>query len=58
MAKMIGSLAIFFDHLGLERAGGRQAEEDVGAFQRLASVRLSVSTACALFHWSTLSRPW
>ena len=35
MAKMIGSLRHRLDHLGLERAGGRQAEEHVGAVQRL-----------------------
>ena len=34
MAKMIGSLAIVLDHLGLERARRRQAEEHVGADQR------------------------
>ena len=32
---MIGSLAIAIDHLGLERARRRQAEEHVGADQRL-----------------------
>ena len=52
---MIGFGAIVLDHFGLQRAGGGEAEEDVGALQRLLQrARGRSSTACADFHWSSL----
>jgi hypothetical protein len=55
---MIGFGAIS-DHVLGQRALGRQAEEDVGAFSASSSVRASVFTAWADFHWFMPSvRPW
>ena len=60
MAKMIGFGAIDWTMSARQRALGREAEEDVGARPcASASVRASVSTACADFHWFMPSvRPW
>jgi hypothetical protein len=51
MAKITGSGAMLSDHLGRDRALDRDAEKTSAPFIASSSVRISVLTAWADFHW-------
>ena len=57
MAKMIGCSAMSATHSGLSAPAADRPRKMSAPLSASSSVVAEVSTACALFHWSTLSRP-